>query len=94
MATAIRNDCGCASSWPAAPMAMGHITAAVAALFMKSGSVIVTTRIIVSASTAWPCASVSISPVAMTRARPVDSIAPATGIMAPSSTTTGQSTAR
>jgi aryl-alcohol dehydrogenase-like predicted oxidoreductase len=41
----------------AVPMPIGHITAAVAALFIRSDSVIVTTRIVASASTACPWAT-------------------------------------
>ena len=93
IATAISRVSGLTPSWLAALKAMGHITAAVAALFMKSERVMVTTSSSVSITTGLPCARCSISRRASKSAAPVSDIAPATGIMAPNSTITGQSMA-
>ena len=57
MATAIRNVSGLAPNWAAVLIEMGAITAAVAALFIRSDRVIVTIRIRASANTGRPCAT-------------------------------------
>ena len=71
---------------------MGHITAAVAALFIRSDRNMVTTRIRPRPTMALPWARWSSMKRAIRSAVPVVSMAPATGIKAASSTTTGQST--
>ena len=93
MATAIRKVSELDPSCAAVLIETGAITAAVAALFIRSDKVMVTTRIRISAITGRPWAIVSSSDLAIRSAAPVDSIAKATGIRAPSSTMTGQSTA-
>ena len=67
------------------------MTAAVAALFMKSDNVIVTIRTSASAITGCPCARESSNTCASRSAVPVEAMAVATGNKAPSSTITGQS---
>src|SRR5690606_42093300 len=62
-------------------------------VFIRVDRLIVTTRIRTSPSTGWPCSTGSNSTRALRSAVPVDSMAPATGISAASSTTTGQSMA-
>ena len=56
-ATAMRKGSELTPSHPAVPMAMGHMTAAVAALFMRSERNMVTTRITVMPTTACPRAT-------------------------------------
>ncbi|MNT44817.1 hypothetical protein D3C72_1813590 [compost metagenome] len=91
IATAISSASGLTPSWLAALKAIGHITAAVAALFMTSERVMVTSNSRVSTITGWPWAILSISSRASRSAAPLLDMAPATGIRAPSRTITGQS---
>src|SRR6056297_624915 len=93
IATAMRKESGLTPSAEAVPMAIGHITAAVAALFIRSDRNMVTTRISVSTAIALPWASVVSRKVATRSAAPVAAIASATGISAASNTMAGQSMA-
>ena len=93
MATAIKKLSGFTPSWLATLRAIGHMTAAVAALFMKSDSVMVTTSISVRAMIGLPWAMCSSRVRASTSAAPVSAMAPASGISAPSRTMMGQSMA-
>ncbi len=91
-ATAIRKLSGLTARRSAMPTEIGAMTTAVAALFMMSDSVMVTISTSVSSSAAGKPAAMSTSPLAISAVAPLASSAPPTGIIAPSSTMTGQST--
>ncbi|MNC89979.1 hypothetical protein D3C83_60080 [compost metagenome] len=92
MATAMRKGSALVPSCAAVLIAIGDITAAVAALFMKSESIMVTISTTTSEITASPCVMLPSNCRAIKSAAPVVPITPATGMSAPSRTITVQST--
>ncbi len=92
MATAIRNGSAWTCICSAIVTETGAITTAVAALFMTSDRVIATMSTITSITTGDTPGATARSALASTPVVPVCSRAVPIGIIAPRSTTTGQST--
>ncbi len=91
-ATAMRKGSGLTPMRAAMPAATGAATTAVAALFMTSERVIVSTSKSASSTTGETSPPRARSASAMSAVPPVSSSALPTGIMAPKSTITDQST--